>query len=353
MTAPRHLYAEEGPPSWDDEGPETSPGANASRPLGMIDLKSFLDEPNEGEADLVAGLGLPATGVGMIAGPPKSFKTLLAMQLAISVAAGGGTCPVDFLGREICRGGSVLIVEEEGSLNQLRDRFRRQIGGLGAANPAIDLVPFTGRRLDTDRGAEWLVDAISANGHVAAILDPLGFMHRQDENSSSAMGPIMQQLGRAAREADAHVLVLHHVSKPQANKPTGRLGDRIRGASSIYASLDGLLVLDRQGDRQARLQGESRGSDAVDLYLELDAETLLLRPIDAPARSGGIVSDADLLAFVQERGEVTAGDAMKRFRIGSKETALEYLRRLPGIERRTGPRKVLLFRIKGSPFTVR
>jgi len=353
MHEPTHLYGADEPPLWDEDGNSSPRPAPADR-LATISLGAFLAEEDSADSDLVMGIGLPDVGVGVLAGPPKSFKTLLALQLAICLSAGGGTAPLPFLGHEIPRGGSVLFVEEEGGRKKLRKRLRRQIDGLEADDPAIELLLFSDLRLDDRHAVKRIVDAMRSNRHVAAILDPFGFMHSQDENKPSHMAPIMHDLNRAATAASALLLALHHVTKPQAGRPTGRLGDRIRGASSITAGVDSLFVLERIGERGARLQGESRDAEPIDIHLEFDEVTLLLTPAEGPARTSGragterMVADDELLAFVAAKGRVTATHVMERFSVKSKATALSYLRGHPGLDVvNTGPRETLWFGVKG------
>lgn len=352
MREPTHLYGADGPPLWDEDRdggprPTTPPG------LATITLGAFLAEEDPDDTDLVVGLGLPNAGVGVLAGPPKSFKTLLALQLAICLSDGGGTAPLPFLRHEIPRGGSVLFVEEEGGRRKLRERLRRQIDGLEADDPAIELLLFSDLRLDDRHAVKRIVDAMRNNGHVAGILDPFGFMHSQDENRPSDMAPIMHDLNRAATASSALLLALHHVTKPQAGRPTGRLGDRIRGASSITAGVDSLFVLERVAERGARLQGESRDAEPIDMHLEFDEVTLVLTPVDGPPRTSGragadrMVADDKLLAFAAGKGQVTATQVMERFRVKSKATALSCLKAHPGLEVvGTGARGTILFGVK-------
>jgi AAA domain len=353
MHAPTQLYGSEGPPLWDEDG-NASPRPAPTGGLATIALGAFLAEEDSADTDLVVGLGLPDVGVGVLAGPPKSFKTLLAIQLAICLSTGGGTAPLPFLGLDVPRGGSVLFVEEEGGRRKLRERLRRQIDGLEADDPAIELLLFSDLRLDNPRAVARIGDAMRSNRHVAGILDPFGFMHGQDENKPSDMAPIMRHLNRAATDARALLLALHHVTKPQAGRPTGRLGDRIRGASSITAGVDSLFVLERVAERDARLRGESRDAEPIDIHLKFDDVTLLLTPTEEPAQTSGragtekMVADDELLAFAAAKGRIAAADVMKRFDVKSRATALSYLKAHPGLEVvDNGPRDTLWFGVKG------
>jgi hypothetical protein len=81
--------------------------------------------------------------------------------------------------------------------------------------------------------------------------------------------------------------------------------------------------MDRDGDYGARIRGEFRDAEPLDLYVELDVATLLLRPALAPLplRKVGV---SDLVAWVREVGRVNVSNAMKRFEV-SRNTARSVL----------------------------
>lgn len=312
-------------PAWIDE-PVIGPRAETTAP-GAISFRAFLHEPDPGYSELVTGLGIPDVGVTVLAGPPKSLKTMLAGQLAICISNDEG---IPFLGSAVERAGVVLFVEEEGNRHRLRERFRRQADGLGADGPAIEFLLFSGIRLDSVEWVRRLGAAIKQIEAGLVVLDPFSFLHGADENKPSAMAPIMRTLNRLAQENGTSILAIHHVTKPQADRPQGRLGDRIRGASSITAGVDALFVLDRTGDKRARLQSDARDAESVDIHLELDTDTLLLSPVDGPGKAGKVDS-AELRAYIEERQQVTAAEVVARFGV-TKPTARTSLEGLEGID---------------------
>lgn len=316
----------------------------ADNGLGPIAFETFLREPDPGYSELVTGLGIPDVGVTILAGPPKSLKTMLAGQLAICLSTIDDDSTIPFLGSAIQRPGPVLFVEEEGNRHRLRERFRRQTDGLGAHAPAIQVWLFGGLRLDNAGWVKRLGEAIRHHSSRLVVLDPFSFLHSADENKPTAMAPIMRTLNRLAKDNETSILAIHHVTKPQADRPQGRLGDRIRGASSITAGVDALFVLDRTGDKRARLQSDARDAESVDIHLELDVETLLLSPVDGPPKVGKIDAD-ELLAWVTEKGQVTAKEAMARFGVSSKVTALQALAELPGVDSYEGARGTKFFKV--------
>lgn len=316
-------------PAWIDDpiiGRRPEPNA------GPIGFRAFLDEPDADYSELVTGLGIPDVGVTVLAGPPKSLKTMLAGQLAICLATGEG---LSFLGSAIERPGAVLFVEEEGNRQRLRERFRRQQQGLAADSPAIDFRLFAGVRLDSPQWVKRLGDDIRAGGYGLVVLDPFSFLHGADENKPSAMAPIMRTLNRLAQEGGTSALAIHHVTKPQADRPQGRIGDRIRGASSITAGVDALFVLDRTGDKRARLQSDARDAESVDIHLELDTDTLLLSLASVPTLPGKI-ERPELDLFLAGKQQITVREVAQHF-AASKNTAQTALDAL-GLDHYDGPR---------------
>jgi hypothetical protein len=262
----------------------------------------------------------PMPGVVVQAGDPKSFKTLLGLQLAVVVAS----ADVDtFMGRPV-RHGPVLFIEEEGSRRKLRERIEKMREGLGsAAAPDLTFVLFQGLRLDDESSVADLDRLVAERRPILMVLDPLVLLHRGEENSNSEMARVMRPLIGLAAKYDCTVLLIHHTSKPQAERRTTRLAQRLRGAGAFAGATDANIVMDRDGDYGARIRGEFRDAEPLDLYVELDVATLLLRPALAPLplRKVGV---SDLVAWVREVGRVNVSNAMKRFEV-SRNTARSVL----------------------------
>ena len=301
-----------------------------------VSLSRFVTEAEPEFPMLVAGLGLPAVGSVMLGGPPKSLKTLFMTQLSLCVSSlDDDDEPLPFLDLPVSRGGVVLFVEEEGGRAPLRRRIERQRSALNLRvdDPALEFLLFAGVALDNDASFRRLDATVAAHAGALAmvVLDPFSFLHHQDENKPASMAPIMKRLSRLATDNETCVVVIHHVTKPQADRPAGRLGDRIRGASSITAGVDGFLLLDRKGDDRAQLRGEFRDHEPIELSVELDPETLLLHRVDSPTVERK-VADAELTAYLTEQGRVTRQDVAKRFGLRSKNTVAAILEAHPAVD---------------------
>lgn len=289
--------------------------------LSTITAVDLLGEP-EPIYDHLAGDLIPAVGLFLLAGDPKSFKTMLAVQLAISVASPSVR---DFLGKPI-RHGPVLFVEEEGSRRKLGERIRMMCRGLGIEPPQdLYLLLHSGVRLDDRVSAQSVYDTAQRIRPVLIVLDPLVMLHSGDENKAGEMSRVMRVPVHIATRLECAVVLVHHLNKPSIERQPKRLAQRLRGSSAFAGATDGTLLLDRDdGALTVRVRGEYRDAEPVDLYLELDTANLLLSETEPP-ESARKVKQADLLVYVQEQGNVGVRAVSERFGItrNTARTVLE------------------------------
>jgi RecA-family ATPase len=121
--------------------------------------------------------------VGILGGEPKSFKSFLALDFAVSVAS-GTPCLRQF---PVPRSGPVLLFQGEDPLTLVRQRLE---GIAAAAQIPFDTLPVHvitaySLRLDTPDDRSRLCDTIQQLRLVLLILDPLIRLHRLDENDAS------------------------------------------------------------------------------------------------------------------------------------------------------------------------
>lgn len=252
------------------------------RRLQLVSASDLLCERGDRSSYLVDRL-IPATGVTLLGGPPKSYKTLLTLQIAVSVASGRPAV----IGRVISRGGPVLFIEEEGGRTNFRNRLDAVLAAAEVAPSDADLyfALHQGVRLDDVAWVEHLDRQLAQMTPALVVLDPLAFLHDGEENSNSDMARVMKHLVRLAQQHSTSVLVIHHLSKP-GERSSGRATDRLRGASALGGATDANLILEKRKDNAARLQGEFRDDDDIQMGLEFDPDRLTLGATEAvPGRA--------------------------------------------------------------------
>lgn len=192
---------------------------------------------------------LPSLNV--IYGAPGSFKTFLLMDMACCIAAGQPWLMP--LPGETCRPmsttpGTVIWLDEDNGRRRTLDRF----AALGRAYSLPKDAPIFAWSMPTPGFNASDAESVAAlirrcKDRQASLIafDNLGTISGGVDENSSGMIAVMTGLRHLAEETGAAVVVLHHQNK--APKVQGqRLGNSLRGHSSIEASLDFALLVERE-----------------------------------------------------------------------------------------------------------
>jgi hypothetical protein len=251
-----------------------------------------------------------AGGVGVIGGAPKSCKTWLALELAVSVACGTAA-----LGRfPVADPGPVLYYGAEDAPAQLRARIEMLAGSrrIEIAKLALGLILVPTLRLDTDRDRQRLAATIEHHQPRFLVLDPLVRLHRIDENSAGDMSSLLAELRAFQRRYRLAVALVHHLRK---NAPKGQDGLSLRGSGDLYAWADSNLFL-RRRERSLVLSAEHRAAPAMrPCVLELSQDPLPhLRVVDetcAALSPHAVQLEDRIIAALTEATEPLTRDALR------------------------------------------
>jgi hypothetical protein len=192
-------------------------------------------------------------GVGIVGGLPKSAKSWLALDMALSVAT-KTPCLDTF---EIHDPGPALIFMAEDSASVVKERL---LGichhrGIELADVPIDVITATSLSLDLERDRERLAATVRQRQPRLLLLDPLVRCHRLDENDAGQVSGLLAYLRALQRDHDVAVVLVHHARK---NGPAHG-GQSLRGSGDFYAWIDSGLYLRRKGD-QLKLTVEHRAA---------------------------------------------------------------------------------------------
>jgi hypothetical protein len=214
-------------------------------PLGVSDLLAVEDPDEEW---LVEGL-VPAGGNVLLAGYPKTYKTMVLLELAVALATG-----TPFLGRYRVptrrRSGIVLM---EDMAHRVRRRLHRLCLGRGVdladldgwlyvwCRPPLRLNDSTVRELGDDV-AEYDLDFIG--------VDSWAYVAAGDSNSADEVTPQLLALsGCRSRREGLTVELTHHARKTPGGEANGdRLTDLIRNSGAFGAWYDAGIVLSRRDE---------------------------------------------------------------------------------------------------------
>lgn len=201
-----------------------------------------LAERGEEHRWLVTGLW-SEQAVGIVGGEPKCCKSFLALDLAVSVAA-GTPCLRRFV---VPKAGRVLLYAAEDALHIVRRRLDGIASAAGVALADLDIQVITSPvlRLDLDADRRNLAETVERLRPRLLILDPFVRLHRIDENASGEVAPLLAFLRELQRRHGVAVLVVHHAKKGAGGV---RAGQALRGSSEFHAWGDSNLYLRRDGE---------------------------------------------------------------------------------------------------------
>ena len=206
-----------------------------------------------------------AQAVGIIGGSPKSYKTWLALEMAVAVAS-GSACLATFA---VSSPGPVLLYAAEDSESALRLRLDALAHHHGIHLAYLDIRVITTDSLRLDRSAdqERLQATLMLHRPALLILDPLVRLHAIDENAAGEIAALLGYLRVLQRQTGSAIALVHHARKNVA--ANGGAGYSLRGSSDLYAWVDSFLYL-RRHHGQLMLSAEHRSaSGSGPLPLEL------------------------------------------------------------------------------------
>lgn len=242
--------------------------------------------------------------VGIIGGSPKSGKTWLALEMAVSVAS-GTSCLGVF---PVCSPGPVLLYAAEDPASALRERVQTlaEVHGIDFQRLDLHIITVDALRLDKPEHQDRLDATLRIYKPALLILDPLVRVHAIDENVAGQVAALLGFLRSLQRKTGTAIALVHHVRKNVS--ATAAAGNSLRGSGDLYAWVDSFLYL-RTHDNQRLLSAEHRSAPAfgpVALQIVVAAAGTYLKTVaagntvPAPADDGLTSRIVQLLAKAPE-----------------------------------------------------
>jgi len=195
-------------------------------------------------------------GCGFVSGAPKSYKSWLALDMAVAVATGA-----PMLGsHRVAAPGPVLYLQEEDSLATAVDRLDHIVDGRAPGHHwggsldgliwsppqplPIDIQAHTGIVLSDPRWLAWLGERIRTYGYHAVIIDTLTTTVGDVDLDKAVdlQTRVLRRLRELAQMYDCAMIIVHHSRK---NTQAGRRGSNMLGSVALHGWVDCALYLDR------------------------------------------------------------------------------------------------------------
>jgi KaiC/GvpD/RAD55 family RecA-like ATPase len=219
----------------------------------ILTLEEAFKRRQEREYVVTGLIALPSLTI--VYGPPGSLKTFLVADLAISVAGG-----LQWLGGFECGNENRGVIAFETTRHTVlcldfdngRDRTEERLAALARdRNLSVDLplryvsMPSPWLDASSESQMDELEKTIERVGAKLVIVDNLCVVSGKVEENSAEMGTVMANWRRLAEKLRIAILIVHHQTK--GNNKDSRPGNSLRGHSSIEASLDLALQVEREG----------------------------------------------------------------------------------------------------------
>lgn len=231
----------------------------------IIDVADLLNEPDEPEQWLVENVWRDAT-VGLIVGPPKTYKSFFAQELSVAIATGTPMFGMFDVPEPQC----VVYIQEESARRFVRRRYAGILRGHGIHPEALrgQLYTITNQhfRLDDPVHVQRLIEeAIEAYEPALIILDPLREVHWQDENKAESMMPMLRTLKDLRDVYGISIAIVHHNNKnPEYTNPA----ESIRGSTAIWAAMDaGIFIQTTDTENRMKVNLTLKEGGQVDPFL--------------------------------------------------------------------------------------
>lgn len=232
-------------PLWTPEpGPQAGPAALSISAAELIELEI---PPAEW---LIEGIW-KAQAVGFIAGPPKAFKSFLALDLAFAVASGQ-----DFLERFVPgerRARNVMLIQNESAKGALRERVKAASERFRGVPPSLRFITNLPIVLEDQSWVLKIEAELARYRPELLILDPLASLTTGNENQAQDMGRVIRLLRGWRDRWGCAIATVHHTGKPSERVSSKRSGDKMRGSSALHGAVESALYVERADDEQPRI----------------------------------------------------------------------------------------------------
>jgi hypothetical protein len=206
--------------------------------------------------------------VGILCAQPKSGKSWLALDFAVSVAS--GTPVLDRF--PVPDPGPVLVFPAEDAVTVVRDRLAGicRHRGVDFTTLEVWLIDSSVLRLDAPGDCESLEETVAAYQPRLLILDPLIRLHQSDENSATEIAKILSFLRHVQRKYETAIMLIHHARK----HGTGDPGLGLRGSTELRAWSDtNLYIRYRRGQELVVEHRAAAAPEPVRLGLSTDDDS--------------------------------------------------------------------------------
>lgn len=179
---------------------------------------------------------VPVGSLAVLYGPPKSAKTFLALDMALSVATGR-----DELHGLKLRPGRTLYVLAEGGASMMGDRLRAWLQSRGSSTGENFSLHPRGLNLADNTAIDALLEHAGSDWDLI-VVDTLARCMAGDENSVKDMNAAIRGCDMIRERTGGAVLLVHHSGKDRSKG--------MRGSTALLGAVDSVIQMQPRGGSQ-------------------------------------------------------------------------------------------------------
>lgn len=202
--------------------------------------------------------------INAIGGFEKSGKSRLMNWLIAGLAA--DSC----LGLHTTEEPRILYLCGEEPIATVNGRIMRyaEVQGIKDHDYDIDFVEAAAMRLDLKPQRLALLDRMRNDNRNMLVIDPWRRVHGADENDSSAMAPMYNDMRRWSNTYGITIVILHHTPKLSEDADMTRIASWFRGSTDLPAILDTAQYVNRFSKKQIKVLRQGRFPPLEPLVIE-------------------------------------------------------------------------------------
>lgn len=203
--------------------------------------------------------------INAVAGFEKSGKSRLVNWLLVGMGQGYN------LG---LRGGGyqtrILYLCGEETVATVNNRVRDYavIQGVPFDGIQIEFIEAAAMRLDLKPQRDWLKEKLLDESFTMLVADPLRRLHAADEDKSTQMAPILNDLRSLSNRHNISILLIHHTAKINDETDMERMANWFRGSTDVAAILDTGQYVDRLTKTRVQVMRHGRFAPLPPIELE-------------------------------------------------------------------------------------
>ena len=243
---------------------------------------------------------------GIIAGEPKTFKSTLSLDFAVSVASGR-----NFLNKyEVHSQGPVIYIQNENAKWIMKDRiekiaYSKGLGGrarikkgkLILRSPEIIPLHFINTQsylLNNEEHRATTEEVIRQYQPKLIVFDPLYLMYDGDLNAAKELNPILGWLLGLKSRFNCAVMLIHHYNKGNASNGGSRGGQRMLGSTTLHGWIESAWYVKTENEDDKDTEGDevNKAETQSDIIIEREFRGAGVHPrVDLRLSMGSLESN--------------------------------------------------------------